>query len=818
MFNLLFGGGGGMKTKQIQSDANRDKFSDYLPYLAYDPEEKIYFNNDNSHSYIWECLPLIFSGTNTASAIAGLLRQEFPEGTVIQFMLYADPDISPILNSHLATKVRDDALIASTAENTVNFLQDATEGLDNILGTPVRNFRLFFTIKSPVALSMELVFAVQEFLIGAKIQPQRVEVNAFLRLMRGIMNDEFENAHIHDEDVPLRKQIIKSDTEIEDKPKEHLRIGSRYFKCITPKNVSKDIDFMKANRLFGGFMGTENDAEQITTPFLYTLNIIVDDVKAALHTKGTIVMNQKTAAGLNQLLGKKVEEYTWAIDRMERERFVRIIPTMWVFSNDKEKLNQSASRAKRLWENEGFIMQDESYIQKILFLMSLPCGFNYSKKNLEVIDRDFFVPTEALSIFVPIQADYKGCGNPLVPLIGRKGQLLGFDLFAKGVNAHNFTIFAGTGSGKSFFLNSIVVNNYAAGNMIRLIDIGYSYEKTCRMLGGRFIDLGGKDKMCINPFADIRDLEEDLSAAAAIVAKMVYSTTNREPSESEWTLIREAVKFAYYRDHGLKGIDHVREYLAHFPEYCEDCSIQEHKGIKEQAHAMAFTLTEFTTDGVYGRFFNGKSTFNIASDEFVVLELDSLLHKPELFNVATMQVVNATTKDLYITGDRSKRKLVLFEEAYQFLKDNDSSSLKITIEAGYRRARKVGGAFGIVSQSPMDLKSFGSVGPVLNANSPFKFLLQTEDIHKAQREGVFDYNDFEIGLMDSVKSQKPRYSEIFMDTPHGKGVGRLIVDPYTYYVYTSDNDDRRLIESYVKQGMDYDQAIRAIVEQRRSVA
>ena len=815
MFGFLQGINGGMTEDMIVNASRRDKFSDFLPYLAYEKDSKAFVNNDNSYSYIWECTPLIFGGDNTASSIQGLLRQDFPDGTIIQFILFADPNIKPILNQHMATKKRHDPLIMSTAQNTMDFLEEATKGLDNILGTPVRNFRLFFSVKSPTEFSSEMLFSVKEFLSGAKIQPRQMDVNGLLNLVRGIFNGESRNNHVHDENLPLRKQIINSETIIEDIPGKHLRIGERYFKCVTPKNVAQDIDLLKINRLFGGYLGKETDAEQITTPFIYTLNIVMDDVKATLHTKSTIIINQKSAGGLSQILNKKVDEYLWAIDKMEREKFVRVIPSLWVFSDDKDKLNQSVSRAKRLWENEGFIMQEETHIQKVMFLMSLPFGFNYSKKNLETIDRDFFMSTDAVAVFVPIQADYKGCGDPVVPLIGRKGQLLGFDLFAPGVNAHNFSIYAGTGSGKSFFMNSIVVNNFAAGNMIRLIDIGYSYQKTCKMFGGRYIDFGGKDTMCINPFADIRDLDEDLSAAAAIVAKMIYSTTNGEPTEDQWSLIREAVKFAYNRDSGFNGIDHVQEYLAVFPKYCDECSVQNHAELKSQAQVMAFNLTEFTSQGYYGKYFNGKSTFDISSDEFVVLELENLLHKPDLFNVATMQIVNATTKDLYITGDRSKRKLVLFEEAYQFLKNNDSNSLKITIEAGYRRARKVGGAFGIVSQSPMDSISFGSVGPVINANSPFKFLLQTDDIRKAKRAGVFDYNDFEINLMTTVESQKPRYSEIFMDTPHGKGVGRLIVDPYTYFVYTSDNDDKNRIQALVDQGMDYDQAICTLINKRR---
>ena len=71
-----------------------------------------------------------------------------------------------------------------------------------------------------------------------------------------------------------------------------------------------------------------------------------------------------------------------------------------------------------------------------------------------------------------------------------------------------------------------------------------------------------------------------------------------------------------------------------------------------------------------------------------------------------------------------------------------------------------------------------------------------------------DYDDFTMRILKSTKSNKPKYSEIFMDTPFGSGVGRLAVDPFSYYVFTSDASEIAEIEDMVDGGVSYEDAIR----------
>lgn len=72
-----------------------------------------------------------------------------------------------------------------------------------------------------------------------------------------------------------------------------------------------------------------------------------------------------------------------------------------------------------------------------------------------------------------------------------------------------------------------------------------------------------------------------------------------------------------------------------------------------------------------------------------------------------------------------------------------------------------------------------------------------------------------MALLKSLKSNKPKYPEIFMDTPFGMGISRLAVDPYSYYIYTSDAREIAEIESMVKEGMDYAGAIAEMVRKYR---
>jgi len=811
LFSLLFGDDGGLAKPRLKADTRRNKLSDYLPYLAWDPETGIYVNSDDSIGVLWECSPaLVFAGEKTVMALNGFLRVGFPPGTIAQFILHGDPHIDPVLDYYQALKVRNDELFAKISHALSDHFRAGAAGRWGS-GQVLRNFRAFVAVKWPRgkrANLADIISMAEESLAGASLHPRLVKPDSLLEWLRRLLNDNPSGDLGHyDESVALRKQALFGET-VTRKAFDHVLIGQKEWRCLTPKGYPPTVNLLQTNQLFGGIEGGTSDADQIPSPFLYCLNILLDDQKTRLHAKCNMILMQQGVGSFAPSLARRKEEYLWATGELDKgTRFYKIMPVLWVYDSP-EKSRRALDRARRLWEGQGYLMQEDRGILPVLLISSLPFGLYDVGRNIEQLDRDYIVPADTISSILPVQGDFNGAGCPQLLFVSRKGQVAGLDLMAKGANNHNAFIAATSGSGKSFFLNYLVTNYFAAGAKIRIIDIGGSYKKMTKMCGARYLDFTDESDICINPFSRVVDPEHDIPVIAPIIGQMAYSSTGAAPTEIEMTLLKNAVRWAWKQEGPDAEVDTVFRYLADFRDQGQ------HDGeILEAARKLAFNIEDFTSRGPFGRFFNGPSTFDISNDEFVVLELEHLEPKKELFRVVTLQIINAVTKDLYLS-DRKTPRFVIFDEAWKFL--GKAGHLREVIEEGYRRARKYKGSFSIITQSPLDIKQFGPVGDVIQGNSAFKFFLESADFERAAAEKIITYGEFELRMLKSVKSRKPHYSEIFMDTPFGFGVGRLMVDPFSYFAFTSDGDEIAEIEELVQGGLSYADAIRSMVDRYRS--
>lgn len=815
---LFFGTRSGLSIREWLELTERDQFSRFLPWVAYDPDTHQYLLQDNTVAFMWECAPLFFAGEATTKTLEGLFRQGLPDRTIMQFILAGEPHVQPLLNGHIRSKRRPTRLVMRMAEAMRSYYDEGKSGMNALSGTPLRNYRLFFVIKFPEAEASrlnlkDLHVSLHELLKGAKLHPEPLVPELLLDFTRRLMNDDMSHNNFSwDTAKPIRKQCIFGGTDIE-MDDERVKIGKKIFKACTPQNFPQEVHSFQTNQLFGGVMGMVSDAEQIRTPFLYSLNIIVKDMKKVLHTKCNFILGQQSVGSFAPSLMRKKKEYMWAVDEIEKgTKFIRVIPTLWVYGEDEDMVTGALARAKQMWESQGYVMQVDKGILCPLFISSLPGGLYDIKGNIEQLDRDFVAPVDAVSHILPVQGDFSGFGEPVVPLIGRKGQLFGMDLWA--YNSQNALVCAFTGGGKSFLINHILNNYYGVGAKIRVVDIGGSYKKMTGLHGARFLDFSPGNDICLNPFSNISDnpdepddTEGDLMAIPGIIAQMCYSTGEGSPSTTDMTLIEYAVRWAFQNYGRSAGTDQVREYLSNFRKYTPDGSGGSEA--EERAQMLAFNMAKFCTGGAYGKFFNGKATFNIADDDFVVLELEHLeQHKP-LFKVVTLQVINAVTQDLYL-GDRTQKKLIVFDEAWKFL--GESNAIKQVIEEGYRRARKYNGSFTIITQSILDILQFGSVGKVIKNNSAFKFFLQSGDFEQALNEKLIDYSPFVMDILKSLQSNPPKYSEIFIDSPFGIGVGRLVVDPFNYYTNTSSAEEVQVIDDLILNGVGAEDAIDLAVE------
>ncbi len=797
----------GMTLARLRRSVERDSYSDFLPLAAWVEEEQAFLTIDDGWGYSWELIPSPYMFAHVHEALLGLLNVNFPEGTILQLQSFADPLIDDALDAFLDLKTRPDPLIQASARRTFDYLRAGTMGLKALHGIPIRDFRAFLSVKTRAPMDSDLRRQIEEQLAKLGIRPMAPSeiISLYRRIFNGV-HAPAPGVFTQTADVPLRRQIIDAGPALRfDGPEVYL--GNQVARCLTPKSPPRRITAERANRLTGGMRGSSEDSDQIGGPFLYTLNVLFDHSAFEIHKRAQILSAQKAAGSFAVEVSKQIEEIGWILDEAGNTRFVSVIPTMWVFGRDRHQAREMAARAKRLWESEPlpWMVQEESYLNPILLAASLPFGLYPERRTIGMLQRDFRVPVRAGVLMSPIQTDFRGGGRPALLYTGRKGQLITLDLFDPRINNYNFIVSAESGAGKSFLLNNLCQQYFAQNALIRIIDIGGSYKKLCTLCSGRYIDLG-EEHLVLNPFdlglaLDGDDRESAISMAVSIVAEMANAGTRKGVTTSEWNLLKSAVQWAIESGRAEAGIDAVREWLGSYPaNTVSDLDRVDH--LVPTARELAFNLRDFGSDGAYGHYFNGPSTFDISNDEFVVLELERLKAMPDLFNVVVMVVINAVTQELYLSA-RDRPRFVLCDEAAQFMtreEGQDLSRLAEAISQGYRRARKYRGSFGIILQSMNDLLLFGGTGQVILENAATRFLLQGSTYDKAVENKILDYSGFVLDLLKSVRNNKPNYSEVFIDSPLGLGIARLVVDPFSYWINTSAPEDVAAFEALVRAG------------------
>jgi len=819
----------GATTAEISSLHYHNKFSDFLPYLAHDEETGLYHNTDGSRGYVWECTPLVFSADKTLQISEALMRIALPPMSVLQLSLYSDRNIKPFLEAYRGLRAHSqDPLVHDAVESYCAFLQECTTGVPQLSNIPLRNLRLIVSLRVPADGEVDLEEvrgSIYETLNAMRMRPRHMSPSALLEWLRRMFNDAMperkvadgrELASLYNDHIPIGKQVLLSETEI-DVESDHIQVGKRYWKCITPMNYPQEVDPLNTKELFGGIWGVRSDNDQHRVPFLYSLNIIYDKLKNTIRNKCDLILMQKAAGSFARTLQRKQGEHEWAIDKIDQGTvFARVMPIMWFLGDTYEKADKAAKVGKTMWEGAGYIMQEERLILTAMLLSALPMGLRATKHNLGVLERDTIADAAAICNILPIQGDFSGSNEAVMLQQGRSGQIVPLSIFSALSNNFNGFCAATSGGGKSFFINQLGFSHYTAGTILRIVDIGGSYKKLCHILDEQYLDFAPGSNVCINPFSNIMDVEEDLPAIAAIVMQMCYSNSDSPHiEEEEYTLVKDAVRWAYTEKGNQASVDDVYEFLREYPSYLRGNRKVTAK-LEEHAHHLAYNMYDFTSQGHYGKYFTGESNFNIADARFMLLELEALKNDRSLFKVITLLVLDAVTRDLYLS-DRSQPRMVIFDEAWTFLSGASGNQMMADmIEAGFRRARKYAGSFIIITQSILDRQVFGKIGDIVWANADFKILLESKDYDKALAEKLIDYDEFTVEILKSMQRNGKKYSEIYMDTSFGAGVVRLAVDPFSYYLFTSHAQETAEMDRMVAEGMTYREAIHEMIRKYRS--
>jgi conjugal transfer ATP-binding protein TraC len=828
----------------LQEISRMPRLSGILPYLAWQDDTRLFaldqggFGEREEHAigFCIETLPQTGANDEMEKVLASLFVS-CPPGTGIQVSLYGSPHILPMLKNQAnllpATAIdSDDEGIQRRHSNIFRLL--ARRRIDHYLkGTGesifghqtylLRDFRSVISVTLP--LDPELPADVDEALriresIHATLKSAHLPGHDWgPEELLNFVGDFFDHSRLFsggsvapiewNADQPLRKQI--SNLEIAS------RVGDgdiRFRKAGGAESVLQLFSVRQYPRYFrlSGMNYLIGDPYQLALampcPFIITMGAVALDYESA-RTRAQMKAARATQSAGSYLahfqpdLQERKRDWDMVLKAFDSGRTVVGMYHQVCLVSRVEDASRCEHSVRAVWRARGFDLTKDFYLQHQALTATMPMTLTPALQNdLRQFGRINTKTADNAVMTSPLIAEWKGTQTPVMTLFGRRGQIIGFDLFDNTGGNFNFAVAALSGSGKSVFVNEMTYRYLGAGAKVWIIDVGRSYKNLCELLDGEFIEFSDErqNTICLNPFSMIIDINADMEMVLPLLAQMA---SPREPLDNYgYTALGSAIKRVWDAKGRSATITDIYELL-------QTGRLSSEGEYERDLSRLATALEPYTRHGVYASYFEGDANIQFDKD-FVVLELEELKSKKDLQSVVMQLIMYRITQEMY--RDRSRRKLVIIDESWDLMGSGSSGSF---IEAGYRRARKYGGAFGTITQSVDDYyKNEATKAAINNADWLFLLRQKAENIERLGKEGKLSLDEWLKRQLGSVSTEHGNFSEIYIHSPMGSGLGRLLLDPFSMLVYSTRAEDYEAIKRLREQGLSVADAIEQLVTQR----
>ena len=227
---------------------------------------------------------------------------------------------------------------------------------------------------------------------------------------------------------------------------------------------------------------------------------------------------------------------------------------------------------------------------------------------------------------------------------------------------------------------------------------------------------------------------------------------------------------------------------------------------------LGVMLEPYHGNGAFAKFFDRPSNIDF-TNQFVVIEFESLKRQPTLHRLALMSLLFRITSEMYLTRDR--RKLFLIDELKQQLGSESDNTLIHIIEEAARRARKYGGALGTATQMIDDYYASDALLTAFNLSDALFIMRQRkESIELLAQSKKLSMDEGKMRRIQSLRLEKGAYSEVYLSSMMGEGIVRNILDPFSLLLYSNKVEDNAPIDAKRARGMNVIDAIEELMSER----
>lgn len=749
---------------------------------------------------------------STFDALNGLLNLNFPVNTVVQWTLYANPDIEETIYAYQAMRDgQKDPLLSKISEKRVEFMREMTfQPMGRVSGAKLRNMTVVVTVslkhgaKAPTPEEIreyrELRMAFVSGMNAVGMPLKTLTAEKYIRFMEAVLNHSKSApwrktawGH-HDQGTLICNQLLDWDTDIHAEEKQ-LKLGdSAYVRTLSVKRYPEYLYPGQALRYMADLMKGQKAQRE---PTLITVNMIYADQEAA---RGEITRKlawaQRNAEGpMARFIrdwGLQRDSQDLLLKRVdEGDRVVYAYIGAAVIADSEEKAILASQDMQSMFREIGYQMMEDRFFVLQLFAQLLP--FAAEEEIKPGLMRYRTMATKHVMPMLPIFGSWSGTQNPLITLFARDGNLMRFSLWDSSSN-YNGIIAAMSGAGKSFLSNEFICSTLSVGGRVFVIDKGYSYQKLCEVLGGTYIEFKEDLDICLNPFGTVKTFEEEGDILCAIFE--VMATPKSGLDNYQTAMLKKIVKEVWDEKGNNANTDDVAERLL-----AEE---------DQRARDIGAQMFAFTSKGVYGRWFNGRNNVDM-DNRLVILELQQLSGRKDLQRVVLLQIMYQVQRAMD-TLPREMKKLLLIDEAFGLLASNETKEFIITF---YRQLRKFGASCLVATQSVMDFASSQGAEAIVENSAHMLLLAQkAESISMVKKTGAMPMTDVGFKLLESVHTIPGEYSEIMIRNSEGVGVGRLVVSDFNKLLYSSRAQDVAAIRVWTDRGLNIGDAINNVLMER----
>lgn len=401
--------------------------------------------------------------------------------------------------------------------------------------------------------------------------------------------------------------------------------------------------------------------------------------------------------------------------------------------------------------------------------------------NARATERVRRIKSSNLADFLPLYGPWEGHETPRLLLRTPLGSLLRFDPFARELSNFNQIVTGGSGSGKSFLTNCLLLQMLKENPKVYIVDIGGSYKKLCDNLRGQYTPFELDLPLSLNPF-DLAEGEIDPSPhkikfLVGLVEMMTRETTESGIGRLERAEIEEAIQKTY-RD-GNPSLSGLRSLLLEHP--------------SSEIQRFGKILTPWCGDTPFGRIVDRKTTVALERS-LVCFDLKGLEAYPDLQAVCLYLITDYVWRD--VQKERERFKFLVLDECWKLMESNAGSTF---IGEVFRTFRKYYASAIAISQNIDDFAK-SRVSTAILPNTSLKWVLMQKGADQARLKEVLQLNDNEMELISSLHQSRGFYSQAFLMAEDRHCVVSIEPTPLEYWIATTDPKDLAAMNELKKGG------------------